>query len=310
MDDPAWRHRGSAGYSDHNCYGFKDACSLQDSRVLLTGSSHCYGTNLTVGQDWPGLLYRAFGLPIFNASMGAWSFFQYKKILECLMHPRHSSAVIAVYTGFDIYASLKQACEVHAVELADYCESGIRLDWRARGVYESFVAEKILSGCSRQSALMLAYEQGLGDLDYLDLPQGRIWLEPVLRTKTQDLGHPFIRGALDFVDHSLSKLKISCLANSCELKLILIPTKEWVAAKVHPSPSASLRNLEEVEDQMHLALEDLARSNGASFLSLASLYLANDIGSTFLVDTEDGHPSPAGSLSIAGFLFGSKFLEE
>lgn len=86
LDDPVWRHRGNPVYADHDPRGFQNERDLVESRYLVTGSSHVYGTNLKREDTWPIRLQRS-GVELYSAALGAWSLMQYWRVAQHYLSP-------------------------------------------------------------------------------------------------------------------------------------------------------------------------------------------------------------------------------
>ena len=74
----------------------KDASYLssQNPQIIVLGDSLTRGTALPVENDWPGLLRRERGVPLFNLAVGGTSTFEQKLLLEALVIPPSVKTVL------------------------------------------------------------------------------------------------------------------------------------------------------------------------------------------------------------------------
>lgn len=310
ISDPIWRHRGSRNYADHGVEGFKEACPYDEADIILTGSSHVYGTNLQRKEDWPYLLSANYGAKLYNGAMGAFSFLQYQLLLEKILSTRHRVCIIGIYSGFDVYASLKQAIEVGDARIPSLlgADPPASIDWSFKDALDSYIAEQKSLGVDIDTALASAYERGIGNIFPVFDDSSRLWIEPALRLKTQNLDHPFIEVALEYVNNALGSILSLATYLQVELRILIIPTKEWAVARQKVACFNELNQLKIVEDRMHARLREIAERYGVKAYSLGDLYCQCDLMTLFKPLTNDGHPSASGARLIAEYVASSGLI--
>ncbi len=304
MDDPTWRHVGSPQYPDHDENGFCNELTLAASKYILTGSSHVYGTNLVPVDTWPIRLQRE-GVPIYSASMGAWSLMQFALVSQTYLKPFHRKLVVSIYLGFDVYATLKQSIDVRNASLFGFVRDGdlkLGMDWRPRQARDEAVKKARELGANLEEALRQAFDLGLQDCMPVIADGAEWWIEPHLRLQTTDLSSPYMRRAFELCRSYLDVIQTNCTERGVELEILLIPTKE--AAVFHRAVGQQRGGFDGdalVDAERRLAREFACHLSaaGVRMTDLWNLYATTPVGDLFDPIPLEGHPGAKGAAAIA-----------
>ncbi|MGE0432818.1 MAG: hypothetical protein AB7K09_03210 [Planctomycetota bacterium] len=136
----------------------------------------------------------------------------------------------------------------------------------------------------------------------LDLgPDRRTLLTPRFRLRVLDMSDPRIEEGLRLTLVALEQLRDLCRAHHAQLKVALIPTKEWVLAPLADAPAdTALGELAVAEAQLwERVRRELSALEIATIDVLPALRAAASEGRFPYRNTDDGHPNAAGNAAIA-----------
>jgi hypothetical protein len=307
VDDPIWRHRGNPQFSEHDSFGFRSEVKMGDAKFLLLGSSHVYGTNLAHHNSWPIILQRS-GLPIYNASMGAWSAMQFALAAQAWVTPQIEKLLVCVYLGFDVYASLKQSVEVGAhrrFSFLNESDGKFGIDWRYRHLRDLAIGKAREDGCQLLEALRLAHFQGHSDCVPVWVDNTEWWIEPRLRLNSTDLSIPYIARAFEVCEAYLKTIDEVCNSASVKWELCLLPTKEaTVLSRAGASQIAGLESSKLIASERRLAqqLVQFASARGILCSDLWDLYIESELMDIFDPVPLEGHPGISGAERIGQWI--------
>lgn len=304
VDDPIWRHLGNPKYGEHGPLGFRPSVALEGSDALLTGSSHAYGTNLFHGLSWPTALVKR-GRNVFDASMGAWSMMQYALVAEKYLRPNHKYFIIALYLGFDVYATLKHSQQTgseFARRVAEDLFNVPEMGWQKRDARDAFIRAKVANGASTLEALKMARDANMADTFSLLVNGKELWLEPQLRLTTMNIAQPYIRASLTAATRYLSFIKSTCDYNGSKLALVLLPTREYVTAKALGVEEGPLNEVAQAQDRLMAQIAEEAGPLVDLLYDMTPTYISHYEEGIFSPPDHaplDGHPSAHGASIIA-----------
>ena len=299
INDPVWRHQGNSEAIEHDKFGFRNSVLLEQATTLLTGSSHVYGTMLTKDQAWPVLL-QGCGVNLFNASAGAWGSMQFALAVEKYLQENIVTVVLAVYTGFDIYAGLKHSLDTRSsfvVNVLGDCLKPIDIDWTWKTKRDNFVREEMKLGATLVAALDKARQAGFSDTQFVEVNGCRYFLEPRLRHLTTDIASDYGRIAWECTTKYMSYIVHLCQEYGAELSAIIMPTKEYAFRNAADS-IPYIGELVESESRLHDALRGCLSPWCRKIIDITPLYVENLGTGIFFADSNDGHPNPLGARLI------------
>lgn len=312
IDDDVWRHIGSKNYTDHDNFGFMNNISIKDASILITGSSHVYGTNLRKEHTWP-IILQNIGHPIYSTAMGAWSVMQYALVARNYLGDNIRSFLVFIYLGFDVYASLRQSIETRDLSPFNIIQESdlkLSLDWSERTNRDKFLKEQAILGLSRNDALKHAYKKGHIDCFPVELCGNTWWLEPELRLKTMSLSSSYMHRALEVSVFYIKYIINICAIKDVRISFFLMPTKESVIAANLTGTKESntiLKELVSAERELGKNISMACESEGIDCVDLYDLY--RNVSPSLMFDPTplEGHPSKEGSEVLAKYI--SSFIK-
>jgi lysophospholipase L1-like esterase len=320
------------GFAETDTQGFRNSSVPAAADIVAVGDSQTYGNNATEAQAWPQQLSRLLKKKVYNMAVGGYGPVQYHYLLEraATLHPR--VAIVAYYTGNDLYDSYHAVYETDAWQELRSGEFQDRMHHSA----QHFERIDFATVAEHEFVERASYELNHGWLNRSHLyrrlfashhsflaaqrwaqaypdrgavfesRQAKTVLTPAYRLLALNLADPRIAEGLRIATSLLPRIASASARSGATPIIFLLPTKEMVYARLMEGRAIpdSYRKLIQYETAVRTELIAACARAGIAYLDpLPALQSAAADSRHIYPDNSDGHPSPDGYQLLATVMY-------
>jgi hypothetical protein len=312
LPDAEWIWIGNPKHPEHDRYGMRNKNVPQSIDILVLGNSQSYCKLIKREESWPSILdtYRSGG--VYNCSVNGWTILQMYAAFEKFKHMDPKHVLLTVYPGFEIYEVFRAVRESLLIYASKYKNSEIEnipfVDLsntdRARSELSTRLAHNKAS--LRPDILKEMQLQSYANTKDVRIGCATYFLQDDWRGRSMDLNHPAVRKGCSIFKDIFIKLLQSCNKNGINLKVVLIPTKEYLCYCERDRVTTQFLDDLCVVGKREQALRDhligFFQENSVDVIDPVNV-LRDSLDKVFHPDTENGHYAAYGTKVIGEYIY-------